>query len=291
VHGESEYLGMDEHEGAGDPLAPSLGVDLFDDEFTLAEEEADGFGGFEAPGADGLFEEELGEEFLDFEGDPFLGKAWRRVKSVARTVAPIAKKLAPIAGKVVGGALGGPAGALIGGKLGGVVSQLEAEEFDGEAADTEDELEATSVPGLTPAIEALAEEIAGAAADAESDTDAEGLAGGVTIHILSHAPMSVQRMSPVLVRRSARLARLFRQSPRSRPLVKTLPAINRRTVATLSRKAAKGKPVTPRTAARTMARQAMRTLNSPKRTASAIVRNDLQRRKLRRSTVARVERV
>src|SRR5581483_5773807 len=143
---------------------------------------------------------------------PFLGSVWKKVKSVASKVAPIVKKLAPIAGQVVGGALGGPAGALIGSKLGGVVSNLEAEEFDGEG-DTEDEMEATTVPGLTPVQESLAEEFAAESAETES------LAGGVTIHILSNAPISVRRVSPLLARRSARLAHLLRRSPRTRPLL------------------------------------------------------------------------
>jgi hypothetical protein len=286
---ESEYLGLEEHEGAGDGLMPSAGGDLLEEEYGLGE--AEEFGDLEVTAEDGFLESELGEEFSDLEGDLFLGGVWKRVKKVAQKVAPIAKKLAPIAGKIVGGAFGGPAGAMIGSKLGGIVSQLEAEEFEGEAGDTEDEIRATTVPGLTLASEALAEEFAAESAETESEAEAQSLAGGVTIHILSHAPMSVQRVSPVLVRRSARLAQYLRRSPRTRPFLRTLPTINKRTAATLAQKAAKGKPITPRTAVRTMAMHTRQVIGSPQRAAAALVRNDLQRRKLRRSTVGRAERV
>jgi hypothetical protein len=179
---------------------------------------------------------------------------------------------------------------MIGGKLGGLVSQLEAEEFDGEG-DTEDELQATTVPGLTSQQEALAEEFAGESAETESEAEAQSLAGGVTIHILSHAPMAVRRVSPILVRRSAHLAQLLRRSPQTRPFLKTLPMINKRTAATLAQKAAKGKPITPRIAARTMARQTMRVIGNPQRAATALVKNDMHRRRLRRTAVARAERM
>ena len=286
MNGDSEYLGLEEQEAPAG-LMSSLGEDQLDDEYGIGE--AEEFGDFEQSLEGGYTENELGEEFADFEGDPFLGNVWKKVKSVAKKVAPVLKKLAPIAGKVVGGALGGPAGAMIGSKLGGFVSQLEAEEFDGEG-DTEDELQATTVPGLTQQMEALAEEFAGESAETENEAEAQSLAGGVTIHILSHAPMSVRRVSPVLVRRSARLAQLLRRSPHTRPLLKTLPAIQKRTAAALAVKASKGKPITPRTAIRTMAKQTMRVMGNPQRAAAALVKNDLHRRRLRRSAVARVER-
>jgi len=286
MNGDSEYLGLEEQEAPAG-LMSSLGEDQLDDEYGIGE--AEEFGDFEQSLEGGYMENELGEEFADFEGDPFLGNVWKKVKSVAKKVAPVLKKLAPIAGKVVGGALGGPAGAMIGSKLGGFVSQLEAEEFDGEG-DTEDELQATTVPGLTQQMEAMAEEFAGESAETENEAEAQSLAGGVTIHILSHAPLAVRRVSPVLVRRSARLAQLLRRSPHTRPLLKTLPSIQKRTAAALAVKASKGKPITPRTAVRTMAKQTMRVMGNPQRTAAALVKNDLHRRRLRRSAVARVER-
>lgn len=294
MNADSDYLDLEGREGAGDPMTAPAGVDLLDDELGLEGFESfDDMSEFEPSFESGSFESDLVDEFGDFEGDEFLGKIWKKVKKVGKVIAPIAKKLAPIAGKVVGGAFGGPAGAMIGGKLGGLVSQLESDGFDSfdDEADTEDEIQATTVPGLTAGNAALAEEFAAEAADTEDEAEAQSLAGGVTIHILSHAPMSVQRVSPILVRRSARLAHLLRRSPRTRPFLKTLPAINRNTVATLAKKAAKGKPITPRTAVRTMAKQTMRVIGNPQRAATALVKNDLQRRKLRRSTVGRVERV
>ena len=108
---------------------------------------------------------------------------------------------------------------------------------------------------------------------------------------MSNAPIAVRRVTPVLARRSARLAQFLRRSPQTRPMLKVLPTITKKTAATLSAKAAKGKPITPRTAVRTIAKQTMRVMSNPQRTATAIVKNDLHRRKLRRSAVSRVERV
>ena len=166
MNGESGYDGLEETEAGG---IMSSYADPFDEELGFGEGEEFDVESLESSYVEG----ELGEEFAEFEGDPFLGGVWKKVKSVARKVAPVLKKLAPIAGKVVGGALGGPAGAMIGSKLGGGVSNLEAEEFDGEG-DTEDEIQATTVPGLTAIQEALAEEFAAESAETENQARPKG---------------------------------------------------------------------------------------------------------------------
>ncbi len=258
------------------------------EDFTLGEEEWESLGEEESLGEwEGSFEEEL----EGTEGEEFLGGLWKKVKALAPKVAPILKKLAPVAGTVIGGALGGPAGAALSGKLGGVVSQLEAEEeyFDGEGGDTEDEMEAQVVPGLTPSQDVMAEVLAGQAAEVESEEEAEALAGGTTIYIVGQAPLAVKRVSPALAKGTARLTRLLRKRPQTRPFIKAIPTITKKTVATLSRKAAKGKPVTPKTAIRTMAKQTMRLFGSPKKTAVALVRNQVKRKKLSQPAVARAE--
>lgn len=255
------------------------------------EEFGAGESGLEDTGT-GEYEFELegfGEFESELEGEEFLGGLWKAVKRLAPKIAPILKKIAPIAGQVVGGAFGGPLGAMAGGALGSVPGRLESEgEFEAQE-DTEDEMEAEAVPGLAPSSDYLVEELAGQSAESESEAEAQTLAGGTIIYILTPAPLQVRRVAPVLARRAARLTRLFRKSPRTRPLIKAIPTIARKTAATLAKKVQKGKPVTPQTAVRTMAKQTVRLLNSPKKTAATLVKNSAKRKKLRTKSVRESE--
>ena len=159
----------------------------------------------------------------------------------------------------------------------------EVEDEDNELAvaeqgDSEDEMRALEVPGLSAANEALAEDLAAAAATTESDAEAQSLVGGITIHIIAPAPFRVKSVAPIIIRRTARLVRKLRRSPRSRILIRTIPTITRRTVATLVRKARKGRPVNNRTAVRVLTKHTHRTLADPKRRATALARHRARRR-------------
>ncbi len=151
-----------------------------------------------------------------------------------------------------------------------------------ETGDTEDEMQAMEVSDLAVESEALAEDLAAAAAAAPSDSDAQSLVGGITIHIIAPAPFQVKSVAPIIIRRNARLVRVLRRSPKKRVLIRTIPTITRRTVATLARKVRKGKPVTARTAIRVLKKHTRRTLASRRLRAIALARHRSRRRALQR---------
>lgn len=281
--------------------------DSYDPDRELMELEAGGigFGGYEVgafetgDGFDGMFEDQFGmmgefenDGYFEFEsdlgeleGDPFFGKIWNGVKKVAKVVAPLAKKFAPQIGTLIGGALGGPAGAAIGGKLGGVVKSLEGE---GEYED-EGEMEAQyEGDGMD---EAIAESMATTGSRADPYT-AQSMGSALTVTIASRAPGQVKQVLPVLAKAGGDVARALSASndPRAKVLVKTLPTIQKRTIATLTAKARAGKPVTPRTAARVMTKHAVRTLNNPQTLAKALANNAVKKNKLDRAAISRAER-
>jgi hypothetical protein len=274
---------------------------LFEDD-AFAEAYADDLSGFDD------FDEEdyLGEsDLLDFNGEAdefgFLKKAWSGIKKVGKTLAPIAKKLAPIAGKTIGGAFGGPAGAMLGGKLGSFVGNLEDEElagfegYDGygdyeDESDSEDEMNAEDFMDFEGEDEDVAEYMADIAAKAPNPIDSGAMAGAITITIASKAPLQVKAVSPTLSSGAARLTKLMKNNPATKPLVKVVPTIAKKTVATLAKKAAKGKPVTPTVAKRVMAKQAMRVLSNPRELTKAIAKNEVKKRKVNMKVVKRAER-
>src|ERR1700739_2216457 len=83
----------------------------------------------------------------------------------------------------------------------------------------------------------------------------------------------VNRVSPQLTRGVSHITRTLFRNPRTRPLVRTIPSIARRTVANIARQAATGRTVTPRTAVRTLAQQARAILRSPRHRALALRRS------------------
>ena len=262
----------------------------------------DGFGGpegFDFEGADGF------EPFdnFDYEGDAFLGKAFKKFGGLLKRL-PL-KQLAPIAAKVAGGALGGPIGAQLGGMVGGMLGEeelsLEGDGFEFEASYEDEgplqEDEAAQF-GLDSLTDSLAESLATQAAAAESDSEASALLGGVTIHIVTRAPVSVRRVSPVLVRGGNRLGCYLRKRRRTRPLVKAIPKIQKTAVKMLTNHAQKGGKVTPALAAKAMATATVKTLGSPRAAAKSLANNAVKSRRIAtarpaprpRSPIARVER-
>ena len=273
---------------------------LFEDD-AFAEAYADDFSGFDE------FDEEdyLGESDLRaFNGEAdefgFLKKAWSGIKQAGRKLAPIAKKLAPVAGTVIGGAFGGPPGAMLGGKLGAAAGNLGDEElafegYDGygdyeDESDSEDEMNAEDFMDFEGEDEDVAEYMADVAAKAPNPVDSCAIAGGITNTIAAKAPLQVKAVSPTLSSASARLTKVMKNNPATKPLVKVVPTIAKKTVATLARKAAKGKPVTPAIAKRVMAKQAMRVLSSPSELTKAIAKNEVKKRKVNMKVVKQAER-
>lgn len=80
---------------------------------------------------------------------------------------------------------------------------------------------------------------------------------------------NVMRVAPQLTRGVSHVARTLYRNPQMRPLVRVIPAIARQTTASLARQVAHGRPITPRMAVRTLARQTAHVLGSPARAVHA----------------------
>ena len=215
----------------------------------------------------------------------FLKKIARGVKKVARAAAPVAKALAPLAGKAIGAAVGGPAGAMIGGQLGGLVANLEDEDGD----DSADEMDADAVFVADAADEEAAHKLADASAKTRSASTAGALAAASAATLAAKAPPKVKAVMPTVASASSNVAQVMTKAKGGAVLKKALPAIQAKTVATLTAKAAKGKPVTPATAKRVMAKQTAKVLRSQGELTKAIARNEVKRRSLDKKAVMRAE--
>jgi len=258
---EAAETGFDEVDYGGD------GFDDFDFEADWSYEGADGF---DFEGLDGI--DEWG----------FLKKIARGVGKAAKAALPVAKMLAPIAGKAIGGALGGPAGAMIGGKLGGIVSNMEDE-------DGMDEMAADQTFLLDSLDEETAQKLADAASKTKNPATAGALAAASAATVAAKAPPKVKAVLPTVASASSNVANVMTKAKGGDVLKKALPTIQHKTVATLTAKAAKGKPVTPETAKRVMAKQTAKVLRSGKELSKAIARNEVKRRSLDKKAIMRAE--
>jgi hypothetical protein len=114
---------------------------------------------------------------------------------------------------------------------------------------------------------ALMEHLGHAAAEAESEAEAaEYFFPLIPLAAKLLAPQIgrlVMRQAPRLIRGVTRVGRQLRRNRRTRPLVRVLPTIARRTVADIANRAQAGQPVTPRVATTALTRQTYRTLRSP----------------------------
>jgi hypothetical protein len=157
-------------------------------------------------------------------------------------------------------------------------------EFEGELEDEfEGEAEAEAERQLTEG-EAMAELMAAVAAQASSEAEAEAMIGAATMTTLSARDRAALRaILPNLVRASCVLARLLRRRRDTRPALRVVPTIVRRSARVLAARNAAGQPVSRRYAARVLARQTRRVLASPRRTSSALARNIRISRAMRRA--------
>jgi hypothetical protein len=236
------------------------------------------------------FEDELEGEF---EGEQFFGGLFKKL-------GPILKKVAKVAAPMVGTAILGPAG----GALGNVVSNALGEgEFEGEfesefelEAEDESEFEGEGEEEAASEIanhpmteyEAMAEFMAEAASHAGGQGEAEAMAGAAMVTVLSPRDRrALRRLLPHLIRGAGVLTRILHRHRATRPVVRAVPTIMRRSVRQLKRRAAAGKPITRRTAARTTAREVRRVLGSRKLVGTALKRNLRTSRALKRTRTSR----
>ena len=286
---ESEFEQEFESEGEGF-LGDVVGGLLGEGEM-MAELEFEGEGEFEGEAflgdvVGGL----LGESEL--EGEQFFGNVFKKI-------APFLKKVAKVAAPMVGTAILGPAGGMLGkfaaNALGEGEFEFESEfEFEGEfesefefggESEFESESEAENEISTRPVSEheALAEMMAEAASNASGEGEAEAMVGAAVVTVLSPRDRrALSALLPDLLRGTAVLTRILRRHPRTRPLVKTVPAIMRRSVRHLKRRAAAGRPITRRAAARTTAREVRRIIGSPRLVRASLTRNRRTSRTMRR---------
>jgi hypothetical protein len=187
------------------------------------------------------------------------------------------------------GALGDIAGSLLG-----------EQEFEDELED-EDEFEDELSPIRKIYPDAMMEHLGELAAEAETEQEAAehflpliGMAASKLLPIAAKAlaPMAkkalpkiakaVTRVTPQLTRGIGKIARGLHRRPAARTLLRTVPAIARRTVHSIAKQAARGRAVTPRTAARTLAHQTRRVLGTPHHRAQALRRHHHMERRLHR---------
>jgi hypothetical protein len=198
----------------------------------------------------------------EYEGEEFFRRIARGVGGFVRRAAPVLRSVARVAAPIVGTAVGGPLGGVIGRAAGRLLREGELEgEWEGE---WEGELEGEGemeLEGPISSQEALAEYMATVASRAATEAEAEAMVGAAAIATLSPAD------------RAALRTRILRRRGVTRPVVRAVPTIVRRTARTLTQRAAAGQPVTRRTAARVMANQTRRVIGQPRQCAQALQRN------------------
>jgi hypothetical protein len=173
-------------------------------------------------------------------------------------------------------ALLGQAGGQAASWLGGLLPQQEYE--------WESELEVSPIRKIYP--DAMMEHLGHAAAETHSEAEAEALAGAMiplAARIVPRAAPVLMRATPGLVCGVAGVVRSLHRNPATRPLVRVVPAIVRATAANIAQKTARGVPVTPQAAVRTLARQTLRVLGTPQQSAQAFRRSRVLDRQFHRS--------
>jgi|SRR5262245_3978486 len=112
----------------------------------------------------------------------------------------------------------------------------------------------------------LMEQIAYEAAQTASVAEAEAMVGALvplSTRALQAAAPQLRQVTPALVQATKKLTKALGRSPATRPLIETVPTILRRTNNMLARQARHGRPISPRTAVRTMAQQTYRVIGNP----------------------------
>lgn len=298
-----------EEEAGLEGFANLMGEEELEDEFSHEMEDEAGFGEeefeeeHEAIEGEGwlnaigsavgglLGEEELEHEFeLEDEGEQFFGSIGRFLKKAA----PILKTVAKVAAPIVGTAIGGPFGTILGKVASSALGEQELHEHEGEFEDEmegEHEMAHEIASHELTQNEAVAEMMAEAATHELHEAEAEAMIGAATVSVISPADRrALRRILPHLVRGTAILTRILRRRRATRPAIRAVPTIMRRTVKDLKRRAAKGVPITRRQAARAASRQVRKVLGSPRACAAAITRNvkvSRQYKRPRRTTTTR----
>lgn len=236
---------------------------------------------------EGEFELETEDEG-EYEGEEFFGRLAGLARRAARN--PMLRRVGLQAARsALGGLRGmGPVGGIAAGALGGFIPQREYEgEWEGEyEGEYEGESESFVNPQLRLSREALMAHLGNAAASAESEEEAEAFIGALVPLAAQLAPRiapAVMRAAPQLIRGISNVAQRLRRNPATQQLVRTLPTVARNTIGSLARQARQGRPITARSAVRTLAQQTSRVIGSPRQATQAYRRNRALDRRFHRA--------
>lgn len=122
----------------------------------------------------------------------------------------------------------------------------------------EDEFEFADAPRGRMSPPSLMRYLAREAESAQSEDEAEAFIGALVplaAQAIPRAAPAVMRVAPQLISGLSQAASAMRRDPRTRALVRQLPAVALRTAASLAHRAAQGVAVTPAAATRSLARQ------------------------------------
>jgi hypothetical protein len=217
------------------------------------------------------------------EGEYFFKKAFRRFKKLA---APFAKRLAPMLMGKLASLI--PGVGLIAGPLASKLTSALVQEGEMESVQMEaeffgtNEAEAEVAQTETAHEAALTEFLAAQAAEATTEAEAAATMGAslpITITIMG-GRRALRRVMPILTQANSQLVKnLAQQGPVGRQLLRTVPAIQRQTVATLKAAARSGRPITGPLAVRAMVAATRRVLGNPQRVQRTMVRNAVLRQR------------
>ena len=100
--------------------------------------------------------------------------------------------------------------------------------------------------------------------------------------VLPRVARTIARSTPRLTRNVTQMARTLHRNPRTRPLVRAIPSVARRTVASIAKRAATGRPVTPRHAAQILTHERRRVFGQPQLVRSVLHRSRQMDHRFRR---------
>jgi hypothetical protein len=147
----------------------------------------------------------------------------------------------------------------------------------------ESEFEINPVRKIYP--DAMMEHLGHAAAEAYGEAEAESLAGAMiplAARVVPRAAPALTRAMPGLVSGVSSVVRQLHRDPTTRPLVRVMPTVVRRTAADIAQSSATGVPVSPEQAVRMLARQILRVLGNRQSSAQAFRRSRALDRKFHR---------
>jgi len=245
---------------------------------------------------DELHESHEYEDEYEDEGEQFFGKMFKGIGGLVKRAAPFLKKIAKVAAPMVGTAIGGPFGAVLGNLASSALGEEEMEdelheyesheyedEYEDESHESAHEMEQEIASHEVSQHEALAEMMAEAASHEMHEGEAEAMAGASAMTVIAPADRrALRRMLPHLVRGVAILTRILRRRRSTRIAVRAVPTIVRRTVKTLKKRAAAGKPITRRAMAKVAAQQVRKVLGNSRVCTAAIARNVKSSRAMKR---------